>query len=177
MLKMSDESKHEIASIVLLSSKFSKDSKSIIGTKRSYDNIEGAIINDTRYDPIEHAIVNNGMRYLHITSEEVEVAMFNRLLIKKSDGLTSIDIESNHPKIDDFNKHMKKCTHAECVFNMIPSILNDKNKTSDIMNHIIRCTNPHCSDKGCIYFKRVLKFNFIKTALNSYHSYKKSKIV
>jgi hypothetical protein len=166
---MSDESKDEIASIILLSSKFSKESKPIIGIKRQY--------NDMNYDPIEHAIVNNGMRYLHINSEEVEVAMFNRLLIKKSDGITSIDIESNHPKIDDFNKHMKKCNHPECVFNMIPSVLNDKNKTSDIMNHIIRCTNPHCSDKGCIYFKRVLKFNFIKTALNSYHSYKKSKIV
>jgi len=151
MLKMSEEAKLEIESIVLLSNKFSQ--KPVIGSKRSFDEIE-------------NKIVAYGMNILRMNDTHIAHAYFNKILISKEDGLISPSEESFFK----FKKHKESCNKQTCSLNIIPDMLKNEKKSSDAMNHLIRCTNPMCSDSVCGTVKNVIKFNFIKTNINSYQN-------
>jgi hypothetical protein len=151
MLKMSDEAKDEIQSIVLLSNKFSQ--KPVIGSKRTFDEIE-------------NKIVAYGMKILRMNDAHVAHAYLNKILINKEDGLISPSEEF----FSKFKEHIENCKKPACSLNIIPDMLKDEKKSSDAMNHLIRCTNPMCSDIICGTVKNVIKFNFIKTNINSYQN-------
>jgi hypothetical protein len=156
-LKMSEEAKEEILSIILLTNKFSQK-KQVTGTKRTYD-------------AHEDKIVTYGMKILRMNDAHVAHAYFNKILINKEDGILC-PMESNFSNL---KTHMETCTKPTCSFNVVPVMLKNEKKSSDTMNHVIRCTNPACSDMICWSVKNIMKFNFIKTNINCYQNLVASK--
>lgn len=106
----------------------------------------------------------NVMKELHMSYDEVKIAKFSKIIINKYNGVACP--AEHEPVFKELKGSFDSGADSSYIFHMIPTTLNNPMASCAIMNHIMMCTDPKCSNEMCYYVKNLMKYNIIKTSMN-----------
>ena len=167
-LKMSHEAMEEIAQKVLQNNMdLTKMRETLINKDSAFTKVlplkkrfHPSMYSDFSYDK-EHTINEEfASKKMKLTDKEVTLAAFNTIQLRLSDKGHYITSRKEHyNRFFEIRNHLNTCAVPDCEYCLMTKITDDKSSSFLLLNHVVRCINPYCSNKSCFIIKNLMKYN------------------
>lgn len=169
-LKMSPEAMEEIAHKLLQSNMdltkmrelYTKKDSAFIKVLPFKKRFHSSLYSDMSYDK-EYVIAEEFVtKKLKLTNKQVTIAAFNTVQLKLSDNKNLIinpKYSVQHKRFCEIKNHLDSCAIPDCICCLMQKITDNKDASFLTLNHVVRCTNPHCENVNCFLIKNIIKYN------------------